>query len=337
MPNAFICGLAGERLTAEERRFVCAAEPAGLILFARNCCSADQIRTLVAEFKDAVGTNALLVLIDQEGGRVQRIKPPIAHVLPPAAALGAIYAQSPEDACRAAFLVSRLAASELAVLGINTNCAPVLDLRWPRAHDVIGNRAYGGDVASVVAVGRSVADGLMQGGVLPVIKHVPGHGRADVDSHHALPVVAARRAELEVTDFAPFKALAELPAAMTAHVVFTDIDASAPASTSELVTRQIIRGHMGFDGLLMSDDLSMRALAGSLRERAEAVVRAGSDLALHCNGDLAEMQEVAAGVPRLAGAALRRFERALAVTRRVQAFDREEARAVLQQALAKVA
>lgn len=337
MPNAFISGLAGERLTEEERRFVRAAEPAGLILFARNCRSADQIRALVAAFKDAAGTDALLVLTDQEGGRVQRLKRPIAHLLPPAAVLGALYAGMPPAACRMAFLISRLAASELSSLGINTNCAPVLDLRWPGAHDIIGNRAYGTDATTVVALGRAVADGLIQGGVLPVVKHVPGHGRADVDSHHALPVVAARRAELEATDFAPFKALAELPAAMTAHVVFTDIDAAAPASTSELMTQQIIRGHVGFDGLLMSDDLSMRALTGSLRERAEAVVRAGSDLALHCNGDLEEMRGVAAGVPRLAGAALERFARALAVTRRAQAFDREEAHAALQQALAKVA
>ncbi len=337
MPNAFICGVAGERLSDEERRFVRAANPAGLILFARNCRSADQIRALVADFKDAAGEDQLLTLIDQEGGRVQRLKPPIARLLPPAGRLGALHAKAPDQGCRAAFLISRLVAEELTVLGLNTNCAPVLDLQFPGAHDIIGNRAYGPDPERVIALGRAVAQGLMAGGVVPVAKHVPGHGRANADSHVDLPVVDARRGDLEATDFATFRALADLPAAMTAHVVFADIDPQAPASTSAIVTRDIVRGHIGFDGLLMSDDLSMRALTGSLRDRAEAVIRAGSDLALHCNGDLAEMRGVAEGVPALAGKALQRFERALAAACHTEPFDHDEAEAALQGALAKVA
>jgi beta-N-acetylhexosaminidase len=337
MPNAFICGVAGERLSDEERRFVRAANPAGLILFARNCRSADQIRALVADFKDAAGEDQLLTLIDQEGGRVQRLKPPIARLLPPAGRLGALHAEAPDQGCRAAFLISRLVAEELTELGLNTNCAPVLDLQLPGAHDIIGNRAYGPDPERVIALGRAVAQGLMAGGVVPVAKHVPGHGRANADSHVDLPVVDARRGDLEATDFATFRALADLPAAMTAHVVFADIDPQAPASTSAIVTRDIVRGHIGFDGLLMSDDLSMRALTGSLRDRAEAVIRAGSDLALHCNGDLAEMRGVAEGVPPLAGKALQRFERALAAACHTEPFDHDEAEAALQGVLAKVA
>ncbi|MGE5509724.1 MAG: beta-N-acetylhexosaminidase [Bacteroidota bacterium] len=337
MPNAFICGVAGERLSDEERSFVRAANPAGLILFARNCRSADQIRALVADFEDAAGGDQLLTLIDQEGGRVQRLKPPIARLLPPAGRLGALHAEAPDQGCRVAFLISRLVAEELTALGINTNCAPVLDLQFRGAHDVIGNRAYGLDPARVIALGRAVARGLIAGGVVPVAKHVPGHGRANADSHFDLPVVDARRGDLEATDFAPFRALADLPAAMTAHVVFADIDPEAPASTSAIVTRDVVRGHIGFDGLLMSDDLSMRALTGSLRDRAEAVIRAGSDVALHCNGDLAEMRRVAEGVPPLAGKALQRFERALAAARHTEPFDHDEAEAALQGVLAKVA
>jgi beta-N-acetylhexosaminidase len=338
MPKAFICGVAGERLSDEEQRFVRAAEPAGLILFARNCAAADQIQELVADFKAAAGRDDLLVLVDQEGGRVQRLKPPVGRLLPPASALGAPYAAAPRDACRAAFLISRLVASELIALGINVNCAPVLDLYFPGAHEVIGSRSYGAEPGRVIALGRAVADGLLAGGVVPVVKHVPGHGRAKADSHVDLPVLSTSRTELEATDFAPFAALCDLPAAMTAHVVFTAIDEDAPASVSATVTREIIRGHIGFDGLLMSDDLSMRALKGPLRERTRAVIAAGSDLALHCNGDLAEMRQVAEAAPVLAGRARARFERALALTgRAAEPFDQGEAEAALRGALANVA
>jgi len=337
MLNAFITGVAGERIGADERRFLRDARPAGLILFARNCRDGGQIRALIADFKSAVGEDGLLVLIDQEGGRVQRLKPPLVHALPAAAAFASLHAEAPDAACRAAFLVSQLLAGELAALGINTNCAPVLDVKCPGAHAVIGDRAYGSEPGPVVALGRAVAEGLLAGGVLPVIKHIPGHGRANADSHLDLPVVTAGLAELAASDFATFRALADLPAAMTAHVVFTAIDAHAPASTSATMTRQIIRGTIGFDGLLMSDDLSMGALEGPIGQRAAAALAAGCDLALHCNGRLEEMREVAAGVPALSGRALQRFERARAAGRRTQAFDVAEAQAALVAVLAKVA
>lgn len=337
MQRAFITGVSGETLTDEERRFVREARPAGLILFARNCRAAEQIRALVADFKAAGGDDQVLVLIDQEGGRVQRLKPPVARRLPPARAFATMHAADPEAAARAAFAVSRLVASELTGLGINTNCAPVLDVPCEGAHDIIGDRAYGRDPGTVITLGRAVADGLLAGGVLPVIKHVPGHGRAGADSHLALPVVDTATGELERTDFVPFRTLADLPAAMTAHVVFSAIDAGAPASVSRIVTQRIIREAIGFDGLLMSDDLSMKALTGTFRSRAEAVIAAGSDLALHCNGNLSEMREVVEGVPVLAGRVLARLERARAALQASATLDMAEAEAALDLALATVA
>jgi beta-N-acetylhexosaminidase len=337
MQRAFITGVSGETLTDEERRFVRDARPAGLILFARNCRAAEQIRALVSDFKVAAGDDRVLVLIDQEGGRVQRLKPPVARTLPPARAFATMHAAAPEAALRAAYAVSRLVASELTGLGINTNCAPVLDVPCEGAHDIIGDRAYGKDPATVIALGRAVAHGLLAGGVLPVVKHVPGHGRAGADSHLDLPVVDTAVADLDRTDFVPFRALADLPAAMTAHVVFSAIDAAAPASVSRVVTQNIIREAIGFGGLLMSDDLSMRALTGTLRSRAEAVIQAGSDLALHCNGNRAEMREVVEGVPVLEGQALQRLERARAAIGGGGAVDIAEAEAALDLALATVA
>lgn len=336
MLKAFITGVAGERLTQDERRFLRDARPAGLILFSRNCRDAEQIRGLIEAFEAAVADDALLILIDQEGGRVQRLKPPIVHALPAAARFAALYREQPDVGCRAAFLAYRLLADELLALGINTNCAPVLDVNAPGAHAVIGDRAYGADPATVIALGRAAADGLLAGGVLPVMKHIPGHGRANADSHLDLPVVGTGISDLAAADFATFQALSHLPAAMTAHVVFSAIDAHAPASTSPTVTRQIIRGTIGFEGLLLSDDLSMEALSGSLRSRAEAVIAAGSDLALHCNGRMVEMCEVAAGVPSLSGLALDRFVRARSAACE-QAFDRAEAEAAIGRVLAKVA
>lgn len=337
MPSAFINGLSGEQLTREERGFLRSSKPAGIILFARNCVSSDQVRRLVSDAKDAAGGDRMLVLIDQEGGRVQRLKPPLARRLPPARAFATMHAADAAAAVRAAHAVSRLVASELMALGINTNCAPVLDVPCAGAHDIIGDRAYGRDPATVIALGRAVADGLLAGGVLPVVKHVPGHGRAGADSHLDLPVVATAAAELDRTDFVPFRALADLPAAMTAHVVFSAIDAGAPASVSRTVTQTIIREAIGFGGLLMSDDLSMKALSGTLRSRAEAVIAAGSDLALHCNGNLAEMREVVEGVPMLAGEALARLGRARAVIGTSGSLDIAEAEAALDLALATVA
>jgi beta-N-acetylhexosaminidase len=226
-----------------------------------------------------------------------------------------------------------MTAAALRDIGINTSCAPVLDVPAPGGHDVIGDRAYGTTVERVVALGRAVAQGLLAGGVLPVMKHAPGHGRATTDSHHELPVVAAGREALEASDFAPFRALADLPAAMTAHVVFRAIDPERPASTSPRVVSEIIRGSIGFDGLLMSDDLGMAALSGTAAERARAVLDAGSDLALLCRGDFSEMEAVAAAVGPLAGKALARFEAACAAIGPQQPPDVAAAEAALGQVL----
>ena len=334
MRTALIIGVSGEVLTTSEKTFLRSARPIGFILFARNCSGHDQIRTLVSDVKAAVGSDDLLVLIDQEGGRVQRLRPPLGRALPPADAYARLCISDKSAACYAARAAARLVAEDLIALGINTNCTPVLDVPVAGAHSVIGDRAFGNTPEQVAMLGRAVADGFMSGGVLPVIKHIPGHGRATKDSHHDLPVVTESRAVLSATDFAPFKALRDMPAAMTAHVVFTEIDASAPASTSVIVTRDIIRGEIGFDGLLMSDDLSMRALTGSIRENAEAVICAGSDVALHCNGDLAEMQAAAEGVPAVAGLALARLNRALGVLQTRQPFDRQAAETILASVLA---
>ena len=338
MQKAFIMGVAGLALTPAECAFLASEKPAGLILFARNCESGAQIRQLVTEFKQAVGTSDVLVLIDQEGGRVQRLRPPISRLLPPAAAFLAHHPGQIAAACTAAFLLARLTAEDLLSFGINTSCAPVLDVPVAGAHDIIGNRAYSRSPDEVTKLGGAVADGLMAGAVLPVMKHIPGHGRAGADSHLELPAVGTSREVLESTDFAPFKALAHLPAAMTAHVLYTAIDAAEPASTSLVVTRDIIRRQIGFDGLLMSDDLSMKALSGSFGDRTRRVITSGSDLALHCNGDLDEMREVAAFAPVLIGQARRRFDAALAVTRAPQRpYDRTSALVELDRLLASVA
>jgi beta-N-acetylhexosaminidase len=337
MLSAFITGLAGLELTAREASVLRAARPCGVILFARNVADPEQVRRLVEDASAAIGDENVLVLIDQEGGRVRRLRPPHWRELPAGAAYGEIYVEDPERALRAARLVARLTAADLRAIGINTNCTPVLDVPVAGSHDIIGDRAYGRDVAPVTALGRAVAEGFMTGGVLPVIKHVPGHGRATADSHLALPVVAAGRADLEATDFAPFRALADLPAAMTAHVVFSVIDADAAASVSRRVTQEIIRGSIGFGGLLMSDDLGMRALSGSVAERAAAVIAAGSDLALLCSGNLSETESVAAVVPKLDGPALARYRQACAVFGQQQPFDVAEAQACLAEVLRSVA
>ncbi len=335
--SALIVGLEGEALTEGEAEFLRTVRPCGIILFSRNCTTHDQIRALVDSARAACGTDVLLVLIDQEGGRVQRLRPPLGRLLPPAAAFGRFYEDAPEEALSAARHVAQLVAQDLAVLGINTVCAPVLDLPVAGAHDIIGDRAYGHDASRVIALGRAVAEGLLAGGALPIVKHIPGHGRATEDSHLGLPIVTATREELGESDFAPFKALAHLPAAMTAHVVFTAIDDGAPASISPRVTSGIIRGEIGFDGFLVSDDITMRALSGEVRDRAEAVIRAGSDVALHCNGDLDEMRAAAAGVPSLDGDTLRRFNAAFAALARANPLDVARAESSLARLLANYA
>lgn len=330
MIAALIAGLSGTKLTSDERSFYRGVRPAGVILFKRNVTDAELVKPLVHDVCEAIGRDDVLVLIDQEGGRVQRLKAPAASDLPAGAAYGQIFVQDPEAAKQAAFNVARLTAEELKAYGINTNCAPVLDIPVAGAHDVIGDRAYGRDPDQVSAIGRAVAEGYLAGGVVPVIKHIPGHGRATSDSHFSLPVVATTHAVLKRSDFAPFKALNDMPAAMTAHVIYAALDPNYPASISHKVTQDIIRGEIGFQGLLMSDDLSMKALKGPFRKRAEEVISAGSDLALHCNGDLAEMLSVAEGVPALGGLALKRFEAAIAVTKTSKPFDANEAKVHLK-------
>ena len=332
MLSAFITALAGTELSAREAGLLRDAKPCGIILFARNVATPEQVRRLIGSARDAVGSD-ILVLIDQEGGRVRRLMPPHWRELPPAAAYGRLYKHDPEKASRSARLAARLTAAELRAVGINTNCAPVLDVPARGGHDIIGDRAYGSRVKQVVALGRAVAEGYAAGGVLPVIKHMPGHGRATKDSHLELPIVTASRAALGRTDFAAFRALADMPAAMTAHVVFTAIDEENPASTSERVTQEIMRDAIGFDGLLMSDDLGMKALSGSMAERATAVIAAGSDLALVCSGELGDTEAVAEAVPRLAGASLERFRRACGIFRQQEPFDMAEARTSLEHAL----
>lgn len=333
MRSALIVGLAAQELAPGEAALLRDARPVGIILFARNCASPAQVRRLVETAHEAVASTDMLVLIDQEGGRVRRLRPPQWREVPAASAFAALHHADPQEGERAARLSARLLAGDLRAIGINTNCAPVLDLRMPGAHDIIGDRAFGAEPAGIARLGRAVAEGHMAGGVVPVIKHIPGHGRALADSHLELPRVDATRADLEAADFAPFRALRDMPAAMTAHVVYNAIDPDRPASTSARVTADVIRGHIGFEGLLMSDDLGMKALDGSFRSRAEAVIAAGSDVALHCSGDLDEMQAAACGVPALAGRALERFGACLAVTRRADPFDTREAEVALASAI----
>jgi len=323
--RAFITGLAGLEISANERAFLREAEPWGLILFKRNIDSPAQVSALARSFRDMVGREAP-VLVDQEGGRVQRLGPPHWPAYPPGARYGALYDRDPASGLTAARLGAHLIASDLRALGIDTDCLPLADVPVPGSDNVIGDRAYGTEPGKVAAIAGAVAEGLLAGGVLPVVKHLPGHGRATADSHHRLPVVDTDRATLETTDFAAFRPLADLPLGMTAHVVFSAIDRVQPATTSVTIVSQVIRGFIGFRGLLMSDDVSMGALSGTLSERSRAAVAAGCDVVLHCNGDLAEMLQVAGAVPALTGEAATRAEAALARRAAPEDFDVAEAR-----------
>jgi beta-N-acetylhexosaminidase len=290
-PRAVILGCAGEALTIDERRFFVAADPVGFILFRRNCRSPDQVRRLTSALREAVGREDAPILVDQEGGRVTRLRPPHWRVYPPAAALGCL---PQADAELAARLGARLVAEDLHQLGITVNCQPVLDVPVPGSDPVIGDRAYSVEPDRVARLGRAVCQALLEGGVLPVIKHIPGHGRARVDSHYACPIVDTARDELHRSDFAPFRANCDMPWAMTAHIVYMAIDPNAPATLSPRVISEVIRSEIGFSGVLVSDDLSMRALGGEIGERAGAALAAGCDLALHCNGDLRQMEAIVA-------------------------------------------
>jgi beta-N-acetylhexosaminidase len=324
--RAFITGVAGPALSAAERAFLRDAQPWGLIVFARNVADPDQLRQLTAAFRDSVGRDAP-VLVDQEGGRVQRLGPPRWPKYPRAAAYGRLYQQDRAKGLAAAALGGRLIAADLRAVGIDVDCMPVADLPVAEADPIIGDRAFGMEPKTVAALAGAFARGLLDGGVLPVIKHCPGHGRATADSHKKLPVVTADRATLETTDFAAFRGLVDLPMAMTAHVVFTAIDPVAPATASAAIVRDVIRGSIGFDGLLMSDDISMGALSGSLAERTRTALAAGCDLVLHCNGDHAEMEAVAAAAPVLQDEASRRAAAALAQRRTPAPVDIAEQRA----------
>jgi len=310
MTAAVIFGCEGLRLSPGERAFFRDVDPLGFILFKRNIATPDQVRALTLDLRDCVGRADAPVLIDQEGGRVARLRPPYWRVAPPAALFGELHARDPDAAIEASRLNGRLLAADLTPLGIDVDCAPVLDVPATGAHSVIGDRAFASVPQTVAALGRAQAEGLLAGGVIPVMKHVPGHGRARADSHLELPIVDAVRADLEACDFAPFRALADLPWAMTAHVLYRGLSGNQPATTSESVVRDVIRGHIGFDGLLITDDLSMQALDGTYAERTRAGLAAGCDIALHCNGDMAQMREIAAVTPALTPAAQDRVERA---------------------------
>jgi beta-N-acetylhexosaminidase len=327
--RAFITGICGPELCAAEREFVRSAQPWGFILFKRNIETPGQVIRLVRELREVIGDPDAPVLIDQEGGRVQRFGPPNWPVYPPGAVFGALYDIDHRLGLAAARLSARLIAADLYETGVSVDCLPLADVPVAGADAVIGNRAYGTEPAKVAAIARAVTEGLEQGGILPVLKHIPGHGRATADTHFGLPVVDTSKSELERTDFAAFQALADLPMAMTAHVVFSALDPAQPATTSATIIEQVIRGVIGFQGLLMSDDVSMNALAGSIAERTRAIIAAGCDMVLHCNGKLDEMHEVASETPELSGRALGRATQALKSRQPPQPLDRLAARAEL--------
>ena len=331
--RAFITGWAGLEITANERGFLRDARPWGLIIFKRNVSTPGQVQALVQSFRDVLGWEAP-VLVDQEGGRVQRLGPPHWPAYPAGAVYGELYDREPASGMAAARLAGHLIAADLRALGIDVDCLPIADVPVPGSDAIIGDRAYGAEPAKVAAIAGAIAEGLLAGGILPVLKHLPGHGRATADSHAKLPVVDTDRATLEKTDFAAFRPLAGLPLGMTAHVVFSAIDPVAPATTSVTMVAQVIRGFIGFRGLLMSDDVSMGALSGSIAERSRGALSAGCDVVLHCNGDLAEMTAVAGAVPMLTGVAAQRAEAALALRVAQEDFDVAAARRIFNETIA---
>ena len=325
--QSMISGCAGLSLTDQETSFFKKNNPWGLILFKRNCDSPDQIKGLTAEFRSAVGRKDAPVFIDQEGGRVQRLGPPSAHwrKYPAGADYGKVYDRCKVLGLRVTRNIGRLMADDMHEIGITASCLPVLDLPQPGSHDVIGNRAYSMRVESIIALSRVHCVGMMEGGVLPVMKHIPGHGRSIVDSHHNLPIVATGRDELERTDFVPFASFADCPMAMTAHVVYQAIDSENPATLSRKVIKEVVRKLIGFNGLLMTDDLSMKALGGTLSEKVQRSQSAGCDIVLHCNGILDEMEEVASAALPLEGKSMRRAKQALRAQRKPTAYDKKQA------------
>lgn len=329
MTSALILGLSGLALTPEERAFFAELQPWGFILFKRNCESKAQVLRLTDELREVTGRETTPILIDQEGGRVARLRPPVWRLPPPAWTFADIYARDVETAEEAAALNSRLIAAELREIGVNVSCSPCVDLLHEDGHGIIGDRALGREPHQIVSLARAVAEGLMDGGVLPVIKHIPGHGRAKADSHLELPVLDTEHEELSRSDFVPFRNLNDMPMAMTAHVVYTAIDEERCATWSSRLIHTVIRGEIGFDGLLMSDDVGMNALTGGFDERTYRALVAGCDVALHCSGDMAEMQDVAKGGRTLEGDAARRAEAALDRIAPPSDFDPEQGAARL--------
>ena len=324
MTAAAIFGCAGTEITAEERAFYRETDPLGFILFARNVVDPEQMLRLTGDLRESVGREDAPILIDQEGGRVARLKPPHWRAMPPAARFGEIAAADRARAATAVRINHELLAGELRAIGVNVDCAPVLDLKRPETTTAIGDRAFAADPTLVADLGRAAAEGLMAGGVVPVIKHMPGHGRATVDSHLDLPRIDADFDELADSDFVPFRMLNDLPWGITAHLVYTAIDPDRPATLSPKVISEVIRGEIGFSGLLVSDDMSMKALQGSLDRLAADLIAAGCDVALHCNGKLDEMRLVAAGCGALSPAARGRYERGRQRINRDPEFDAEE-------------
>jgi len=333
--RAFVSGCSGHRLTSEERDFFKSTSPWGLILFKRNVLEPIQIKELISEFREVVGRSDAPVLIDQEGGRVQRLGPPHWRRYPAAqryleAARGDL-SKAEELTC----LGARLIAHDLHELGFTIDCAPALDLGFEGRTDAIGDRTFARDPRDIIRLGRAFAEGLSAGGILPAIKHMPGHGRAVVDSHKLLPKVEVPIPELIESDFLPFCELSDLPIGLTAHILFPHVDPDAPATLSRIVVQDVIRGLIGFDGLLLSDDISMEAFQGDFRSRAAAFFAAGGDIALHCNGDLAEAEGVAAASPLVKDKTLERVERAFSwLKTEPEPFDPVDAAAKLDAALA---
>jgi beta-N-acetylhexosaminidase len=316
-PSACIFGCETTRLTPAEKQFFKVSNPWGFILFARNISDAEQVRALTSEIRDTVGRNAP-ILIDQEGGRVQRLRSPEwSEWLPP---LEQVACAPHGNAAKSIELRYRIIAAELYALGIDVNCAPMLDIATEASHEIIENRCFGRDAETVARMGRAAADGLLAGGVLPIIKHIPGHGRVNMDSHFELPVLETDLETLQSSDFRPFRALSDLPMAMTAHIVYTDIDPERCATQSPAVIKTI-RNDMNFDGLIMTDDLSMKALKGSFADRCDASFAAGCDVVLHCNGVMEEMSQVEYAISPLINHSLRRSQAAEAVRKKPNDLD----------------
>ena len=311
--QAAIYGPEGLELTSDERSFFFDADPAGFILFKRNCETPEQVLRLTDSLREISGRPDVPILIDQEGGRVARMRPPVWPAFPPAERFAQLYQAAPSSAIEAARANARAIALTLRACGVNVNALPLLDVRQEGASDIIGDRALGSEPMQVAALGRAVLDGMASAGVVGVIKHIPGHGRALVDSHKELPVVMASAEELEM-DLEPFERLASAPMGMTAHVVYEAWDPDHPASLSPTVIGDIIRGRIGFNGWLMSDDLGMEALQGDFGDRAAGVIAAGCDVALHCSGKMDEMIAVANAVPAMSAEGEARLARAMATT-----------------------